>query len=713
MIDSIEKMVARDTGLPLRGVDAVITLTASGATVPFIARYRKEATGELDEEQIRLILDRAEKIEALDKRREAILSSLEERELLTPELKSAVEAAQSMSILEDLYLPYRPKRRTRASAAREQGLEPLALMLNSGSCTDPAKAAEAFIDPEKGVEHAEAALAGARDILAEQYAESAPVRAEVRGVFKKKAFLSSGLVKKAAEEDPAGAARFSDYFDWKEPASRAAGHRLLAIRRGAALGFLRWHLLPPEKEGMERMKRLCLPRGSFSQAELAAEDGYRRLLAPALENELKAELLGAAESEAIGRFGGNLKELLLQPPFGSRPVLAVDPGLRTGCKLAVIAAGGELLDHDVIYPLPPHRKTDEAAAKVLSLLERYNLEAIAVGNGTGGREMIDFFSTVKLPEKTAVVSVDESGASVYSASPLAREEFPDQDVTVRGAVSIGRRLQDALSELVKIDAKAIGVGQYQHDVDQKALQKALDETVESCVNSVGVELNNASGKLLSYVSGISANNAKKIVAVRADKGAFKSRRELLAVPGVGPKVFEQAAGFLRIRGAENPLDASSVHPERYPLVERMAADAGVPVGDLVGPDREARKNIRLERYIDEETGMATLRDILSELERPGRDPRRSFEIFRFSDDVHTIDDLKEGMVLPGIVTNITAFGAFVDVGVHQDGLVHISKLADRFVKDPAEVVHLKQQVMVRVESVDTARRRIALSMRSE
>jgi protein Tex len=732
MTAMLEALVVKETGISSRAVEAVLSLSASGATVPFIARYRKEATGELDEEQIRLVLDRAEKIEALHKRRHAILDSLAERDLLTEELKRSLEGADTISRLEDLYLPFRPKRKTRAMAATERGLAPLAAQLISGGCSDPLKDAAAYVDPERGIDTAAEALSGARDILAENFCEHPELRGELRLLFKKKALLSSEAVKKSCKEKPREASRFSDYFQWSESARKAAGHRILAIRRGDALGFLRMHLLPPEDDALLAMKRLCMRVGGVQspapgekkslhipltgeaarEVSLAVEDGYKRLLSSALENELKAELVAAAEAEAISRFGRNLRELLLQSPFGARPVLALDPGLRTGTKVVVLDSGGVLLTHDVIYPLAPHHKKEESAARIQELCSTYGVKAIAVGNGTGGRELEDFLRQLPLAGDVEIVSVDESGASVYSASPLARSEFPDHDVTVRGAVSIGRRLQDPLSELVKIDPKAIGVGEYQHDVDQKALRKSLDETVESCVNSVGVELNSASAPLLSYVSGIGEKLALRIAACREAHGPFSTRQKLLEVPGLGPKVFEQAAGFLRIRDGAEPLDASAVHPERYNLVRKMAADAGVKPEELFGSDNSVREAINLQGYLDDKTGMATLQDIMAELEKPGRDPRKAFENFRFSEEVHEIGDLREGMALPGIVTNITAFGAFVDIGVHQDGLVHISQMADHFVKDPADVVKLKQRVQVRVVSVDPDRRRIALSMRS-
>jgi uncharacterized protein len=732
MDDALIQAVTLETGLLERGVRAVIELSASGATVPFIARYRKEATGELDEEEIRGILEAKEKTAALWKRRESILDSLKERDLLNPDLEKALCQATALSELEDLYLPFRPKRKTRASAAREVGLEPLAELLVSGRCDDVDAAAADFIDPDKGITSVEDALGGARDIIAEEISESAAVRACLRELFARKAIFSASSVKKRCEEDPKGSARFRDYFDWSEAVKGVAGHRVLAVRRGAALGFLRWHLLPPEEDALLSVKHLSMRVGGVpssleasegphtplhgeaaKQVASAAEDAYSRLLAPSLETELKSVLVARAEEESILRFGENLRELLLQPPLGPRSVLALDPGLRTGCKLAVISSGGALLEHDVIFPLPPQNKKVEATRRILELIAQYGIEAVAVGNGTGGRESVDFLKEAGLPASVSVVSVDESGASVYSASPLAREEFPDQDVTVRGAVSIGRRLQDPLAELVKIDPKSIGVGQYQHDVDQKALKKALDQTVESCVNNVGVELNSASVRLLSYVSGVGEKLASSLIAFRNDNGPFQSRSQLLSVPGLGPKAYEQAAGFLRIRGANNPLDASAVHPERYTLVEKMAVTVGVSVGDLIGDDNTVRSTIDLTSYIDEHTGMATLRDIMAELEKPGRDPRSPFEIFSFDEGVRSPDDLREGMILPGIVTNITSFGAFVDIGVHQDGLVHISHLADHFVKDPAEVVRLKQQVQVKVISVDLERRRIGLSMKRE
>jgi protein Tex len=764
MVQLIEQL-SSEIKVPSRAVDAVLELASGGATVPFMARYRKEATGGLDEEQIRQIIDGAAKIETLEKRRSSILAALKEQEVLTPELEAAVKDAPGLTVLEDLYLPYRPKRKTRASVARDAGLEPLARLIIDGKLEtkeDGLTGAANYVAPDKGIDDGEAALAGARDILSELFSESASVRGELRTHFRQHALLSSAKVKKACEKDPDGASRFRDYFDWSEKSSRAAGHRILALRRGEKLGFLKVHVLPSEDEALLLLKRLCMRVGgpafvmgggpqeqggggpqeqrgggqsgektaaggtavaragkdhipltgeSAREAAEAADEAYRRLLAPSLEKELRKELETAAEQEAIELFGRNLRELLLQPPLGRKRVLAVDPGLRTGCKIALLDQTGRFLADDVIYPLAPHKKEKESAEKVLELAKRYAIEAVAVGNGTGGREALSFLSGIGLDPAIDLISVDESGASVYSASEIARKEFPNKDLTVRGTVSIGRRLQDPLSELVKVDPKSIGVGQYQHDVDQKALKNRLDQVVESCVNSVGVELNSASARLLSYVSGIGERLAEAIVSFRSSIGLFDGRTQLQEVSGLGNKAFEQAAGFLRIRGAKHPLDASAVHPERYALVEKMARDLGVSLSELLGAGSEARTQIDLKRYIDKDTGEATLRDILGELEKPGRDPREPFHAFSFAEGVNSMEDLEEGMVLPGIVTNLTAFGAFVDIGVHQDGLVHISEMADRFVKDPAEVVKLRQEVSVRVIGVDMQRRRIALSLK--
>jgi len=689
-------------------------LLAEGATVPFIARYRKEATGGLDEVKIIAIRDRLARLEELAKRREAIRSSLLEQGVLTDELTTALEAAQTLSRLEDIYLPFRPKRRTRASVARERGLEPLAEIILSGFEEDLEEAARRFLDPEREVPTAVDALAGARDIIAEQASENAAIRDRLRAIFAERSLLSS-RVAKGKESD---GAKYRDYFAWEEPARRAPSHRILAVFRGAEEGFLSVHLRPEEEAAMAVIYREyetgSRGRSAACEGELreALADSYRRLLGPSMETEARNAIKERADREAIKVFSANLQELLLAAPLGQRRVLAIDPGMRTGCKLVCLDAQGNLLHNDTIYPLPPVGKTTEAQQVVRELCERFAIEAIAVGNGTGGRETVAFLQAIEIPSKVPVVMVNESGASVYSASEVARREFPDYDVTVRGAVSIGRRLMDPLAELVKIDPKSIGVGQYQHDVDQKQLKTALEDVVSLCVNSVGVEVNTASRELLAQVSGLSDRLAGAFVLHRREKGAFASRDEFLKVAGMGPKTFEQSAGFLRIRGAENPLDASAVHPERYGTVERIAKDLGCSVTELIGSESK-RREIRLETYVSDNLGLPTLRDILRELEKPGRDPRASFELFSFTEGVEKMEDLSEGMRLPGVVTNVTAFGAFVDVGVHQDGLVHISALADRFVRDPREVVRVGQRVEVTVLGVDLERRRISLSMKSD
>ena len=712
----ITDRIAAEAGCKPAEARNVLELLDDGATVPFISRYRKERIGSLDEVGVIAVRDAAERVRELEKRRAAVLESLAERDVLTRELETAVMRAATAAELEDVYLPYRPKRRTRADIARERGLGPLADVILAQKA-DPVGAASGFVDPESDVPDVNAALAGARDIVAERVSEDAATRAALRNLFERSALLRSAVARGKKE----AADRYRDYFNWSELAHRAPSHRILAVLRGAAEGMLTVHVRPDEEPALEIVfGRFLTPRGSAGAAAASAQmqdalvDAYRRLLAPSLENEAKAALKERADVEAIRVFAGNLRELLLAPPLGAKAVLALDPGLRTGCKLVCLDSHGALLHSETVYPLPPRNDVAGAGARITALAAEFAVEAVAVGNGTGGREAVAFCEALGLTTadgvKVPVVSVNESGASVYSASEVARREFPERDLTVRGAVSIGRRLQDPLSELVKIDPKAIGVGQYQHDVDQKALKRALDDTVSGCVNAVGVELNTAGGELLAYVAGLSKKIADAIVAYRGASGGYSARGELMKVPGVGPKAFEQAAGFLRIRGGSNPLDASAVHPERYALVERMAADAGCTVAELMrDPDRCG--SIRLERYVEHDVGLPTLRDILGELSRPGRDPRSDFEVFRFSDEVHEIGDVREGMRLPGIVTNVTAFGAFVDVGVHQDGLIHVSELADRFVRDPAEVVKPGQHLTVRVLNVDLDRRRIALSLK--
>jgi protein Tex len=707
-------------------VRAVRALIADGATVPFMARYRKEATGSLDEVQIANIRDRFEQLEEVDQRRDAIVKSLEERNLLTDELKKKLDAAETLTLLEDIYLPLRPKKRTRATIAKERGLEALADFLLQNQAVagaDPQTEAQHFLvetdEEEKAVRTVEDALAGARDILAERMNDDENARTKMRGLFQAKGVLSSKVMTGKEEEG----AKFKDYFDWNEPAVKAPSHRILAIRRGESEGFLYCRIQPPEEDGLGIMESLFVHGKSAcaEQVKLAAHDGYKRLLRISMETEARVALKKRADEEAIKVFSDNIRELLMAAPLGRKKVLAIDPGFRTGCKVVCLDAQGKLLHNDVVYPEPAvakamagkqgTRNASEAATKIRAYCEHFGIEAIAIGNGTAGRETEMFVRDLDLPKSIAIVMVNESGASVYSASEVARQEFPDQDVTVRGAVSIGRRLMDPLAELVKIDPKSIGVGQYQHDVDQRALKRSLDDVVMSCVNSVGVELNTASPQILAYVSGLNAQLAENIVAYRNANGPFGDRQQLLKVPRLGPKTFQQAVGFLRIREGAQPLDASAVHPESYSIVDRMAADRGCTVPDLMRDDA-LRKGIKLDRYISDAIGLPTLTDIVSELAKPGRDPRERFEIFSFTEGINKLEDLRPGLKLPGIITNVTAFGAFVDIGVHQDGLVHISQLSDSFVKNPADVVKVQQKVQVTVLEVDLPRKRIALSMKS-
>ncbi len=690
---------------------ATAKLLEEGGTVPFIARYRKEATGSLDEVAITQVRDRMGQLAELDDRRTAILESLAERELLTPELQRKVDGAETMTALEDLYAPYRPKRRTRATIAKEAGLQPLATQLfENQAVIDPLSTAGGFLNPEKAITDADTALAGARDILAEQFSDDATARARLRQLYMERGAVRSAVIPGKEEEG----AKFKDYFDWTEPVAGTPSHRMLAMRRGEAEGILRLRIAPPEGDAVGALEHLFVKapgRPGGEQVRLAVHDSFKRLLGSTIEGEVRLEAKKKADAEAIRVFAENLRELLLSPPLGQKNVLAIDPGYRTGCKVACLDRQGKLLHHDVIFPTAgSERQVREAGDAVVRLAAAFQIEAIAIGNGTASRETEQFVRALQLPKEIVVVLVNESGASVYSASDVAREEFPDQDVTVRGAVSIGRRLMDPLAELVKIDPKSIGVGQYQHDVDQAALKRGLDDVVVSCVNRVGVELNTASKEILSYVSGLGPALAGKIVTFRNENGPFGSRRQLMKVPRLGPKAFEQCAGFLRVRNGEHPLDASAVHPERYDLVDSMARDLGCAVRDLL-TDSTARGRIRPEKYISDTVGLPTLRDILDELAKPGRDPRQEFEAFSFKEGVEKIEHLEPGMKLPGIVTNVTAFGAFVDIGVHQDGLVHVSQLADRFVKDPAEVVKVHQRVSVTVLEVDVPRKRIALSMR--
>jgi uncharacterized protein len=755
----IEKHLAKlvtELKLQPRQVAATAVLLEEGATVPFISRYRKEKTGELDEVQITAIRDRLEQLEDLDKRREAIVKSLEERKLMTETLAAKIAAAESMTALEDIYLPFRPKKKTKATIARDLGLEPLAEILwAQDPATNPDEAARPFVGPEieidakkYSVPDVAAALQGARDILAERINDDATARAKVRELYLTKGVIKSKVISGKEEEG----AKFKDYFDWSEPAATAPSHRILAIRRGEAEGFLFSRLVPDEIEAVGLLERMFVkssakvPLASSSESQagrlryasdhvrLAVQDCFKRLLGFAMEGEARTHFKKKADEEAIRVFADNLRELLLASPLGQKVTLGIDPGFRTGCKVVLLDRQGKLLAHDVIYPEKGARDLAEAAEMIKAVVAKYKVEAIAIGNGTASRETETFIRKLALPAAIPVVMVSESGASIYSASDVAREEFPDKDVTVRGAVSIGRRLMDPLAELVKLDPKSIGVGQYQHDVDQNALKRSLDDVVISCVNNVGVELNTASKHLLAYISGLNARVAANIVAHRDTNGPFKSRKELLKVSGLGPKAFEQAAGFLRIRDGAHPLDASAVHPERYELVDKMAADLGCTVLDLLR-DSSKRAKIDLKRYITagnvaqasglrpaddasgtlalHEIGLPTLKDIVAELSKPGRDPRQKFEAFSFAEGVEKMEDLQPGQKLPGIVTNVTAFGAFVDIGVHQDGLVHISQMSDDFVKNPADVLKVGQRVQATVMEVDMARKRIALSLKTK
>jgi uncharacterized protein len=707
--------IGEELKLATTQIKAVALLLEEGATIPFIARYRKEATGSLDEVAITTIRDRLSQLAELDGRRETILRSLEERGLLTDELKEKLGAAQTMAVLEDIYLPFRPKRRTRATIARERGLEPLAQRLFAQDGIDlvnedPLSEAAAFVSGEKGVNSPEEALAGARDIMAEWMSEDATARAGLRVLFLQKATFRSKVMTDAEEEG----IKYRDYYAWEEPVASAPSHRVLAMRRGEKEGFLSLSVIVPDEEALAILKALFIKSNSAAshEVELALTDSYQRLLFPSMETGIRIITKDRADEEAIRVFVENLRQLLLAAPLGEKNVLAIDPGFRTGCKVVCLDRQGRLLHNDTVYLIKSEGEAAQAAKTITELCARFEVEAIAIGNGTAGRETEAFVRGLNLSAKIPVVMVNESGASVYSASEVAREEFPDYDVTVRGSVSIGRRLMDPLAELVKIDPKAIGVGQYQHDVDQTALKRSLDDVVASCVNGVGVEVNTASKELLTYVSGLGPGLAKAIVAYRNEQGPFVSRKDLKKVPRLGPKAFEQAAGFLRIRGAQNPLDASAVHPESYPVVETMAKDVGSTVRELM-TKADLRKQINLSRYITDTVGLPTLNDIMGELAKPGRDPRQQFEVFAFADGVAKIEDVRPGMKLPGIITNITAFGAFVDIGVHQDGLVHISQLANRFVKNPNDVVKVHQKVIVTVLEVDIARKRISLSMKDK
>lgn len=713
------KLISKSTGISERQVANTVGLLEEGCTIPFIARYRKEVTGTLDEVQVASVNDALDKLKEIEKRKETILKTIEEQGKLTPELKTRIENSWDSTELEDIYLPYKPKRKTRAEVARQKGLEPLAtfLMLQNPNA-DIDKKVKEFISEEKGVKTAEEAIAGAQDIIAEQVSESEDARNIVRFNFKKDAVITSTKTKskaKTPEEQQAwddAAQKYRDYFDFSEKLARCASHRLLAMRRGEAEGFLKVSISGDDERCLDRLDQQFL-RNSSKSAELvwdAVEDAFKRLIKPSIETEFANMSKEKADEEAIRIFVKNLEQLLMSAPLGQKRVLALDPGFRTGCKVVCLDAEGNLLHNEAIYPHPPKSERRAAGDKIWTLTKQYKIEAISIGNGTASRETEEFVKSLGLPESIQIFVVSEDGASIYSASKVAREEFPDYDVTVRGAVSIGRRLMDPLAELVKIDPNSIGVGQYQKDVDQKALKHSLDQAVEMCVNKVGVNLNTASKHLLTYVSGLGPSIAQNIVTYRAENGAFKSRKELLKVPKLGPKAFEQAAGFLRVSGSKQPLDNSAVHPESYPIVEKMAKDLKCTVADLLA-DKTLREKIDINKYVTDKVGVPTLQDIMQELDKPGRDPRQQLEAFAFSKDVKELEDVQPGMTLPGIITNITNFGCFVDVGVHTKGLVHISELADKFVKDPTEVVELHQHVLVRVLDVDLKRGRIALSMK--
>lgn len=706
---SIKSIIASTLNIKESQVSKTVDLLESGATIPFISRYRKEVTGGLDEVQITAIKEQNDKLNELVKRRETILKSIEEQEKLTPELKNRIENCWNSSELEDIYLPYKPKRQTRAEIARKKGLEPLANIIMLQQRIDVQSKAQAFVKGD--VKDVKEAIAGACDIIAEQINEDEYARNSIRNLFQREAVLTSKVVKGKEEEGD----KYRDYFDFSEKLNKVPSHRILAIRRGESEGFLRVNIAPEEDAALERLDKRFLKGDNDNEATNyvadAIEDGYKRLLKPSIETEFGASSKEKADEDSIHVFIENLRQLLLAAPLGEKRVLGIDPGYRTGCKLVCLDAEGNLLHNETIYPHPPQKEMSKAGSKVVKLVTTYNIDAIAIGNGTASRETEHFITNLRYEKNVQVFVVSENGASIYSASKVAREEFPDYDVTVRGAVSIGRRLMDPLAELVKIDPKSIGVGQYQHDVDQTKLKKSLDLTVESCVNLVGVNVNTASKHLLTYVSGLGPALAQNIVDYRASNGAFRSRKELMKVPRMGEKAFEQCAGFLRIAGAENPLDNSAVHPESYHVVENMAKDLKCTVKDLID-NKDLKKSLKLEKYVSDKVGLPTLNDIIDELDKPGRDPRKGIKVFEFDPNIKTIEDLREGMTLPGIVTNITNFGCFVDVGIKENGLVHVSELADRFVSDPTEVVSLHQHVEVRVLSVDTSRKRVQLSMKT-
>ena len=708
-MEEFSQMIAAELKLPAHRIANTLKLLQGGATIPFISRYRKEATGGLDEVQIGDIQTRYEKLCELSKRKETVLSTIEEQGKLTPELKARISACWNATELEDIYLPFKPKRKTRAETARAKGLEPLALLLMMQKENNLAAKVRNFVKGE--VKDEEDALKGARDILAEQISEDERSRNLMRNQFQRQALIQSKVVKgKEAEE---ASAKYRDYFDFCEPLKKCSSHRLLALRRGESEGVLKVTIFPEDEDMCnERLQRLFVRANNecAHQVEEALTDAYKRLLKPAIETEFAALSKEKADEEAIRVFAENLRQLLLAPPLGQKRVMGIDPGFRTGCKVVCLDAQGTLLHNEAIYPHPPKSEYAQAARKVVKLVEQYKIEAIAIGNGTASRETEQFVTSQRYDREVQVFVVSEDGASIYSASKTAREEFPDYDVTVRGAVSIGRRLMDPLAELVKIDAKSIGVGQYQHDVDQTKLKASLDQTVESCVNLVGVNVNTASKHLLTYVSGLGPTLAQNIVDYRTENGPFESRRQLLKVPRMGAKAYEQCAGFLRIPQAKNPLDNSAVHPESYPIVEQMAKDLNCTVADLI-KDKELRSKIDLKKYVTNTVGLPTLTDILQELDKPGRDPRQKIQVFEFDKNVRTLDDLQEGMELPGIVTNITNFGCFVDIGIKENGLVHVSQLADRFVSNPADVVRIHQHVRVKVMSIDHERKRIQLTMK--
>lgn len=703
------KRISDLLNINIKYVDNTLELLDSGCTIPFISRYRKERTGGLDEVQITQICELNERMKETAKRKETIIKTISEQGKLTPELEKRINECWEPEVLEDIYMPYKPKRRTRAQVARENGLEPLATIIMLQRDNAPETTARRFIS--ENVKSEEDAIKGALDIIAENVSEDERSRSQLRNAFRRGAIITSKVIKSKADTDEA--AKYSDYFDFSEPLKRCSSHRLLAMRRGEKDGILRVSISADDEECVEKLKRLFV-RGYGRCSTLVGEavtDSFKRLLKPSIETEFATLSKENADGDAIAVFAENLRQLLLAAPLGQKRVMGIDPGFRTGCKVVCLDEQGNLLHHEAIFPHPPRNEQIEASTQIKEMVKKYGVEAIAIGNGTASRETDRFVKTLGLADSIQVFTVSEDGASVYSASKTAREEFPDKDVTVRGAVSIGRRLMDPLAELVKIDPKSIGVGQYQHDVDQAKLKKSLDLTVESCVNSVGVNLNTASKHLLTYVSGLGPTLAQNIIDYRTANGAFSSRSQLLKVPRLGPSAFEQSAGFLRIPDAKNPLDNTAVHPESYKIVEKMAKDCGCSVAELI-KDKDKRKSIRLDRYVSEKVGMPTLTDIMAELEKPGRDPREQLEEFEFDPNVSTPDDLVEGMVLPGIVTNITNFGAFVDIGVHQDGLVHISQLADRYVSDPTQVVKLHQHVMVKVIEVDRRRNRISLSMKA-